>query len=399
MNFPNGTRRITTGYNPSLSGQKNVQRNSNGTSPLQKKSGSKEYLIGKLPATGSASKHGKGSILYSNVPIKIEGDLMFKNQSRDNSKPRSENNRSVTPNRAKTSPIKFSNNQNIKNINSLIKNNIFSLNLASNKTKKIDLSTSKERQLTKKTQSYYIPKSARDNLNLSSISGASNKNKLIDLKKTDLNKSKLSELSKTSVRVLSSSKPRSFTPNPKSSRNTHNIKTKLLTDSKLSKSNNDFNNLSPNKFSTSSKSPKPSISRSFKNTPSPISKKPFDSNLIKQLNDFKNNKSPTPHILKKLTTNKIFNKTNTKFGMQNNIKKVITGNLVNMNMQETVLKDTLSPSYKSHKEHKEAPGKVFNNHEAPLQNQNRTNYHKERESKGVVDFKEITTSPLLRVND
>jgi hypothetical protein len=133
---------------------------------------------------------------------------------------------------------------------------------------------------------------------------------------------------------------------------TNNSKTnqKLLNDSNNSfisstSRNNSNSKIRTNKSRPISKSPDASttiqrltLSLNKKTSVTPPktsnSKNPFDSSLIKQFQDFKNNKNINPIAYKAYVNNKtknpknLFNNINAKFGMQGT-KKVISGNLAN----------------------------------------------------------------------
>jgi hypothetical protein len=582
MNFQSGHKRInsysgqnTTTYSGHKSNPRNtiiqggnigsnlgnsMGNNINLNLPLQKKSASKESfgnnikIIHSAAGSNSAAKHGKGSIIYQNLPLKYEGDLLSKNQIQNVSRDNSRNNMtSRVPNdRDNSQGINSGNTVNSTNMTRSLSPNIIGKNIniklgsttsvnfksnpslgkpsmTLNRFKKLDLPTSSAsstKGMTKKTKSYYIPKSARDNLNLSNISGISgNKNKFGETKDSfgasinnntgsnsnnsnynpnmintaninlignnynnnninnNINNNQNQNISQSinnnpnsnnnvtanindilnrsrgikpltsfnninlnrSIGNLNYSLPgaRSTTPNAKSSRNSK------LSDSKFTKSNNDLHARSAKKSPITSKSPNSrqgntstsnsrktsflnsnNINNGSKFSPGPVIRSAFDSSLIKQLNDFKNNKSPTPNILKKITNNpKIMNITAAKFGAPN-VKKVITGNLINMNMNVNVTNLNVNiPNADSNnsskntgvsnasaftinnsnntvrKDSKDNNSKDFANKDDSnnfnyvnnLNNNNRSNLHKEKEAKGPVDFKEITTSPLIRV--
>jgi hypothetical protein len=160
------------------------------------------------------------------------------------------------------------------------------------------------------------------------------------------------------------------------------------------------------------------------NQGTPNSRNPFDSTLMKQLNDFKNNKGATPQILKKLTNPKLMNITSNKFG-SGNVKKVITGNLMSMTASSNakdnnttndvstnstfLSKDNTEKLYTNNgtnnsnvnvnlvkKDSGEENKKVLSNNNY---NNNYNNNLIRKEEKDHVNFREITTSPLLlRVN-
>lgn len=533
MNIGSGHKRINSysGQTTNYSGQKVNPRNTvfqggsslGMTMPLQKKSGSKETFGNNIKlihpvGISSGAKHGKGSIIYQNMPLKYEGDLLMKNpvQSRDNSRNivasrvsnqiEKENLTATasTPNVSNNMPRSLSPNNlgkkliSTTNVNFKSNPGLGKPSMTLSRFKKLDLPTSTStKAMTKKTKSYYIPKSARDTLNLSNISGISNKNKFNETRDSfgsslapggnilavinnssnnsnnntnnlNINVNDMQNRSRSGVKPLNGysninrnngninyafTGARSTTPNAKSSRNSK------LSESKFTKSNNDLHKL-PFKKSLSpnvSKSPNSrlnnsslSASKKFSNLNriSPNMKSVFDSNLIKQLNDFKNNKTPTPNILKKTTNNpKIMNISAAKFG-QPNLKKVITGNLINMNMNVNVTNlnvnipnsenNTINSSTnvlnnvgvsaansftinmkkeskdikeeknilndaerrESKEENKTSHLSNFSNLNS-VNNPNRNNLHKEKErdSKGHVDFKEMNTSPLIRVQN
>jgi hypothetical protein len=527
MNIGSGHKRINSysGQSTNYSGQKVNPRNTivqGGTNlgltmPMQKKSGSKE-TFGNIKlihpvGTSSGAKHGKGSIIYQNMPLKYEGDLLVKNpvQNRDNSRNNVTSRVSNQIEKENMTAMASTSNVNNSMPRSLSPNTLGkklistpNVNFKSNpglgkpsmtlsRFKKLELPTSTATKgMTKKTKSYYIPKSARDTLNLSNISGISNKNKFNETRDSfanslapggnilsgissnnnsnnntnnlNLNVNDMHNRSRSGVKPLSGfshinrsigninfglTGARSTTPNAKSSRNSK------LSESKFTKSNNDLHSKLPRK------SPSPNVSKSpnsrLNNTSlsatkkisnlnkiSPGMKSVFDSNLIKQLNDFKNNKNPTPNILKKITNNpKIMNISAAKFG-QPNVKKVITGNLINMNMNLNVtnlnlnlqnagsesstissstnvlnnvgvstdnaftinmrkeskdIKEDKNISNEADRRESKEENKNGNLSNTNIANNNRNNLHKEkeRESKGHVDFKEMNTSPLIRV--
>jgi hypothetical protein len=423
MNLPSGHKRINSAYNQPYSGQKLTPRTTIGTFPIQKKSISKESLtkVSNL-STASTSKNHKGSILFQNYPLKLEGDLMgtSKRQSREHSQ-----NRSLTPNKSQNSsriygsqnfksnviPVKkikkpeFSGKPSIKNVKNIINKNVWDpLNMS-------NISSSNRNRLNETNNSFVGP----DSLNRTRLGGSSLNKNGINLKQrvgtpnSRLNNSQITKSSSDLHRKLNSKSPLSKSPN-----NMNKFSTKIQS----------LGNLNNNK----------------------LNKNAFDTGLIKQLNDFKNNKSPTPNILKNL--NNSFNKKPINAPKINGgpiTKKIITGNLVNMNMTNDVStnstfisKDLQSRDVNTEKINSGLNSKDYTNDPSSninfvvqnhvtsnfvgnlmnmsnqQQNSNssivkrdskeektlvgdRINFQKEKEIKGVVDFREITTSPLLRV--
>jgi hypothetical protein len=423
MNLPSGHKRINSAYNQPYSGQKLTPRTTIGTFPIQKKSISKESLtkVSNL-STASTSKNHKGSILFQNYPLKLEGDLMgtSKRQSREHSQ-----NRSLTPNKSQNSsriygsqnfksnviPVKkikkhdFSGKPSIKNVKNIINKNVWDpLNMS-------NISSSNRSRFNETNNSFVGP----DSLNRTRLGGSSLNKNGINLKQrvgtpnSRLNNSQITKSSSDLHRKLNSKSPLSKSPN-----NMNKFSSKIQS----------LGNLNNNK----------------------LNKNAFDTGLIKQLNDFKNNKSPTPNILKNL--NNSFNKKPINAQKINGgpiTKKIITGNLVNMNMTNDVStnstfisKDLQSRDVNTEKinsglnsrDYTNDPSSNINfvvqnhvtsnfvgnlmNMSNQQQNSNssivkrdskeektlmgdRINLQKDKEIKGVVDFREITTSPLLRV--
>jgi hypothetical protein len=421
MNLPSGHKRINSAYNQPYSGQKITPRTTIGTYPIQKKSISKESFtkVTNL-STASTSKNHKGSILFQNYPLKLEGDLMgsSKRQSREHSQ-----NRSLTPNKSQNSSRIYGS-QNFKS-------NV----IPASKIKKPDFSSK-----TGKNVKNIIQKNIRDPLNMSNIS-SSNRSRLNDTNNSfvgsdSLNRTRFggSSLIKNGINLKQRvGTPNSRLNNSQITKSSSDLHRKLNNKSPLSKSPNNIN-----KFSSKIQS-----LGNLNNNSNKLNKNGFDTSLIKQLNDFKNNKSPTPNILKNL--NNSFNKkpiNATKITGGPITKKIISGNLINMNMTNDVSTNStfiskdlqskdvniermnsrdISNDPSSHNLNFVLQNQVTSNFVGNLINTSNTyhnsantfgkkdskeekaligerfNLQKEKELKGVVDFREITTSPLLRV--
>ncbi len=432
MNLPSGHKRINSAYTQPYSGQKLTPRTTIGSLPIQKTSGSRESFT-KIPNsnTTSASKNKKGSILFQNLPLKLEGDLMAssKRQSRDNS-----HTRSPTPNKSLNSarPLGSQN----------FKSNVSDSNGNANKIKKVEFSGTSLNKPGLKNVKSLIHKSNRDPLNMSNLSNISSNNRIRlndpnnsfvgsdPLNRTRVTSSKGVSLTKNILNL----KQRSGTPNSKIGSTTQITKSnsdlhKRLINSKspLSRSPNNLSKFSNKIQSVGNLTPNLKMSNyNYK----PQNKSAFDTGLIKQLNDFKNNKSPTPHILKNLNNSFKQKPLVGKISGGPITKKVISGNLINMNMSNdastnstSVPKDSqgrdASPNYtnitpnnistnfvNSLLQPSNITFHVNNNNSQPIVKKDtkeekssieRINLQKEKEIKGTVDFREITTSPLLRV--
>jgi hypothetical protein len=467
-----------------------------------KKSESREII--KAPNVNK-SRPGKGSVGYNSLPMKIEGDMMMKNNQRESSN----NNSGMIIRKSQGTPNKYDNsNSGIGNFSGIRKllnaspdirsstpnksgnsSKGFSNfkpggnNNLSGKIKKLDLASTgllnnnTNKTMNKKTKSYYIPRTARDNLNLTNISKNSKlndtNNSFLNSDLLNLNKTRLSQSKTTMSR---NSNNRSTTPNFKTgvgkSKSNDRGNNLNLGDAKFSKSNSDL-------IKTFSKKLPLSMSKSPASTTSRISKKlqgitkinnsnnnlsnlsgisgvsnvsgitsnqnNFDVNLIKHFQDFKNNKNSTPHIyssyIKKIQNNKLIQNVSTvKFGSQN-MKRVITGNLVNVNNINNInmnnnsnnntndvstnssvkskidqLRDTnnsntnntnnTNNSVNANKDRdrnnfplKYQEKDIKEKEKEDINNINNLNNRIARENKGEIDFRQISTSPLmLKVN-
>lgn len=455
-----------SGLSPSP-GPKINQRNTVVNLPLGKKSGSREMFnvqnLRPVANVSSSAKHGKGSILFQNQPLKVEGELTIssnsKNPSRTNSKNRynmlsggSFNKLNETPNRGER---KIDNRSYTPNSS---RGGYANINFKSNPGaigsvpggKKFDMLPN-QKAMTKKTKSYYIPKSSRDFMNLSNVSSL-NKAKLNDTN----NSYKLSDKSKTTssgfgLNKVNSTPGRSATPDIlRMSRSISRDKNLRGNDDKMAVMKKYSLSRSPNNSGMSRLNKKVESNSSMSRT----SKSPFDMNMMKQLKDFKNNKSSNPQILtayaKKVSrTGTSANTVKTpnvggKLGLRPNMKKVITGNLMSGTNLNNNTNLSTNSTFKSKIDNSNAATNsaitsnvtnngtnnsnvgnnntnniIFNNKKESNSNSTnsvnnigiiksnndeekegnsftRMNLQKEKEHK-ITDFREITTSPLLRV--
>jgi hypothetical protein len=364
-----GHKRVNSAYNASFSGHKLNQINTGANLPIAGKIGSKDIIQQGRPHTSNvaslsnpganlanSSKNARGSLFHS-VPLKLEGELsVSKNPTRAGSKNIYPGQRKQieTPNRnnnsinRKTEKRSFTPNSSMgvgNGSTSPITGGSFKINQGllypGSKLKKLDVSPKNIQSISKKNKSYNIPKTSRDNLNLTNLSN-NNKNKLNEtnnsfLNTTDLNKSKMS----SGTTGFSKSLGRNATPNMRNSR----IKSR-------DRSPNNDSKLRPN-LKSFSKSPNNNLSRLTKkihvvnsmakisSSTSPVNssnskvKNPFESGTIKQMQDIKN-KNSSPQVVsyaKKVNNAKIQNVCNTKFGTPN-VRKVVTGNLLNNNTND-----------------------------------------------------------------
>jgi hypothetical protein len=153
------------------------------------------------------------------------------------------------------------------------------------------------------------------------------------------------------------------------------------------------------------------------------SKNPFDQGILKNFQDFKNKNASLslyPSYIKKAQNAKMIIANGIKFGAN---KKVITGNLLNMNTNDVSTNSSIRSKIDQNTNTNKEPAKIdvnnninHNNKEKqqheflyqiPIKYENnkekeetlpsRLNCLKEKDSKKEVDFRMITTSPVIRV--
>lgn len=285
------------------------------------------------------------------------------------------------------------------------------------------LFTKKEPKLMeKKAKSYYVPKSGREKLNKSNMG---NSHRSLNNSKLDTSNSFLAnDLNRTGGFKRSKSKNdknTSFIINKKHHNRSFNIASNSNSNLSRTFDKKQTNNrsISPNNTSRlTNKSP--SFNKIKTNEISKLQNQnnnPFDVTAMKNFKDIKHNNAINNvysiGYASKLQNNKVI-KNGNKFGSMNNNnnKKVITGNLMNMNTNDVSTTSTIrskidNPNSTTNRESSKPPinEKKSYVHQIPIKygekedNSTTTISRINNMKKSDVDFRQITTSPLLRVNN